>query len=310
MGEMEPEVPNEQAACNAVECELACTPITMERMTFGHNSITYSADFADRAPIIIRTNRNPAVFAKTRSNLTHLAQLGLPVPCVLAADLSCSRFPFAYLILEKIPGRDLRYELPTMTPAQMTGTAGQIVGFQKAVGAGLPQGDGFGYVSIGETGPFPTWKALLHDETEYRVLFDGPFASYKTRFAEAFRRCDRYLDNVMPTCFLDDLTTKNVIVEQGQLRGVIDFDTVCYGDPLFMVGLTAATVVCDVGLNALVYVDEVRRLWNLSAAQNQAADLYSALMTLRFLHQFHLNETPEWKARMTFALENRWMVDS
>jgi len=34
-------------------------------------------------------------------------------------------------------------------------------------------------------------------------------------------------------CFLDDLTTKNVIVQDGVLQGVVDFDHVCYGDPLF-----------------------------------------------------------------------------
>jgi hypothetical protein len=47
------------------------------------------------------------------------------------------------MLLEKIPGRDLRYELPTMSAAQMTHLAEQIVGFQRVV-ATLPPGNGFG----------------------------------------------------------------------------------------------------------------------------------------------------------------------
>ena len=81
--------------------------------------------------VIIRTNSDAKAYAKTAHNLASLAGLGLPVPHVLAADLTGERVPFGWMLLEKIPGRDLRDELPAMSQAQMTRLAAQIVGFQR-----------------------------------------------------------------------------------------------------------------------------------------------------------------------------------
>ena len=43
----------------------------------------------------------------------------------------------------------------------------------------------------------------------------------------------------------------------GELQGMVDFDVVCYGDPLYMVGLTATAIVIDVGTRELFYVEEL-----------------------------------------------------
>ena len=45
-------------------------------------------------------------------------------------------------------------------------------------------------------------------------------------------------DAVAPLAFLDDTTTKNVIVHDGRLSGIVDVDVVCYGDALLPVALT------------------------------------------------------------------------
>jgi aminoglycoside phosphotransferase (APT) family kinase protein len=286
------------------------TPVSAERMTFGHNSVTYDVTLAGGGAVIVRTHARPETFTATEHNLSVLAALGLPVPRVLASDLSRARHPFAYLMLEKIPGRDLRFELPTMSRAQMTRVAEQIVEFQSRA-ATLPPGDGFGYVRIGARGPFPTWKALLEHEVGPDVPPRGPdfLAPFDARIARAAASLDAYLSAVRPTCFLDDLTTKNVIIERGELRGVIDFDVVCYGDPLLQIGLTATAIVCDVGTEHLFYADELRRLSDLTPDQERAADLYSAQMTAAFVRQYHATETPEWRAQMLTTLD-AWLSRS
>jgi hypothetical protein len=141
---------------------LGVTPLRAERQTFGHNSVTFDVILPDgNSNVIVRTNVDAWVFAGTERNLHTLAGLRLPVPQVLAADLSQCRYPFAYLVLPKIPGRDLRYELGVMTEAQMTRLAEQIVGFQRTVMTALPPGEGFGYVPIGECGPRASWWDLI-----------------------------------------------------------------------------------------------------------------------------------------------------
>ena len=61
------------------------------------------------------------------------------------------------MIVSKIPGRDLRYELPFMEQSQITRLAEHIVGFQRKLG-GLPRENGFSWVSIGKKGTHRTWK--------------------------------------------------------------------------------------------------------------------------------------------------------
>ena len=253
--------------------------------------------------LIVRTNADPAVFAATERNLSVLTDLGLPVPRVLAVDLSQTRFPFAYLILPRVPGRDLRYELAALTPAQKTHLTAQIVGFQRTVGAALPLGRGFGYVGIGERGPFTSWWEMLAPP-ENNTTDDVR----KTAYHERLRAFEPHLRSVAPTCFLDDVTVKNVIVENGELRGLVDFDCVCYGDPLYWLALTAVGVVSDVSTpKAFFYVDELCRHLALSDQQMRVFALYAAGMTADFLNKFAASETLAWNQRMAAAFDG-WLI--
>ncbi|MBD2870876.1 aminoglycoside phosphotransferase family protein [Paenibacillus sp. IB182493] len=256
----------------------------MERMTFGHCNVVYEVKTADRE-LIVRTNEDPAVLRGTEANLAVLLDLGLPVPKVLHADLSAAEYPFAYLVLPKIPGCDLRYALPGMTGAQMTALAGQIVSFQRIVGQ-LPQGSGFGWVPIGEKGPFRSWADVIerdlnkHFDQAARSLTEAEIGTL-TEQAESFRG---YFGQVEPRCFLDDITIKNVIMQDGELQGMIDFDSVCYGDPLYMAALTQTAVVSDVpGKDAIFYIEELCRLWGMDGRQRAIVDFYSCVHGLSFL---------------------------
>ncbi len=279
-------------------------PLSVVHQPFGHCSVTYAVALPGRS-VMVRTNTDPKVFATTQRNLAILSALGLPVPQVIAADFTLSRYPFAWMILDKIPGCDLRYALGAMTFAQMTQLAGQIVEFQRRVTA-LPQGSGYGYVGIGEPGPYASWWELIQPEATLHET-DVLLAECQRRVQRQYRELEATLRTAPPLCFLDDITVKNVIIQDGVLQGLIDFDCVCYGDPLYWLALTATGVVSDVGMRALFYVDELKRLWGLDAEQERTLALYSATMALDFLHRFAASETPEWKARMEAAVE-QWLT--
>jgi len=259
--------------------------------SFGHNSVTYEAVLPGRS-VMVRMNADASVFAATERNIAVLKELGLPVPVVLASNLSQTRYLFSYIILDKIPGRDLRYELAGMTGTQMTRLAEQIVGYQRRV-LTLPLGTGYGYVGIGETGPYSSWLELVRSEVEPVPV----------------SRFESYFQQVRPVCFLDDITVKNVIVQNGELQGLIDFDCVCYGDPLYWLALTAVGVVSDVGAAGQFYGEELKRLWGLTPQQEQVLAFYCALMAQGFVRGMAAQETPEWNRRMQNATD-QWLAMS
>ncbi len=278
------------------------TPSAVKLLTFGHNSVSFDVTLSERA-LILRTNKNPSVFARTAHNLSVLRHLGLPVPHIVASDLSQAHYPMAYMMLGKIPGRDLRFELGTMTGAQKESLAEKIVGFQRRV-ATLPPGRGFGYAPIGERAAFSSWQDLITSEIRRDLPADPdpPLAGWLERVFGLMDRFAPYLGRVSPTPFLDDLTTKNVVVERGELRGLIDFDVICYGDPLWTLGLTATAIVADVGAEHLDYVDALCHAYGLDEASRKVVDLYAALFALTFWVRASSAET----ARLSRALEG-WL---
>jgi aminoglycoside phosphotransferase (APT) family kinase protein len=296
---------NAAQAMALVEETLGEQPRLAIHQTFGHNSVTYEVVLPERS-VIVRMNQDARVFATTANNMEVLAALGLPTPTVLTVDTTLRRAPFAYMILEKIPGRDLRYELAAMSYEQMTRLAEQIVGFQRQVGQ-LPPGQGYGYVGIGEPGPYSSWCDVPDHRIAGRtVTGDDRIERLRDRIQNEKERFEPSLRSVPPTCFLDDLTVKNVIVQHGELQGLVDFDCVCYGDPLFWLALTATVIVSDVGTRELFYFEELKRLWGLTPEQESVLALYAAGCALDFLIRFSGSETLEWRTRMENAVE-QWL---
>jgi hypothetical protein len=292
---------------------LGVTPLRAERQTFGHNSVTFDVILPDgNSNVIVRTN---------------VGRVGIPPgPSAICTPWPASVCPFRRCSpptcpsaairsptwsCPRSPARDLRYELGVMTEAQMTRLAEQIVGFQRTVMTALPPGEGFGYVPIGECGPRASWWDLIRPNpgSPLPLVGNPAFADLARRVLRQLTRREAYLRAIPPTCFLDDITVKNVIVERGELRGLVDFDVVCYGDPLFWLSLTAVGIVCDVGMRELFYVDELCRCLNLSNDERQVFALYAAWIGLDFVERFATSETPNWRDRMRGAI-TRWLTQS
>jgi aminoglycoside phosphotransferase (APT) family kinase protein len=252
-------------------------PLGLERMPYGHFNVTYDVALPDGRHVIVRTNRDPGAMRGVRRNLPILRQLGLPVPRLLAADDT-------WLILDKIPGRDLGHELDGMSRRQMTRLAEQVVAFQR-LAATLPPAEGYGWQPIGEPGRFASWAAVIDHDLEKSLLRcrDLLPEGLEGRFLRTLEARRPELERVPPTPFLDDLTTKNVIVDGGELRGVVDFDVVCYGDPRYWLGLTRTAVLSTNRPGAAFYVEELLRLWGADAADRGLVRFYSALFGLDFI---------------------------
>lgn len=285
---------------------LGSEPQDFRRMTFGHRNVVYRAKSDDRS-IILRTNEDFAVMRGTAANMEDLRELGIPMPRLLAFDTEGGSYPFAYMVLEEIPGRDLRDELEEMTQTQMTAVAERIAAYQRQA-ARLPRGERYGWVPIGHAGPFQTWPDLIRADRENHFRDSGGIVGERrlARLDERLERLAAYLAAVEPICFLDDLTIKNVIVEQGELRGIVDFDVVCYGDPLYWIALTQTAIVCDVGEHRLFYADELCRAMDLDEAQREIVNVYAALFAGSFLETCRANGDAEAERRLLDQLDD-WL---
>ena len=271
----------------------------VQHQPFGHHSVTYDVALPNRR-VMVRMHPDRRTFEGTAHNFETLRALGVPVPDIVRIDTTLGAFPFAYSILERIEGRDLRYELAGMTAGQIDALVRRLVQFQRAVGQ-LPVGDRYGWATIGSRGAHSWWAAVV--ETNRIAWPDSPYAEPLRRLLVRYRPT---FDAIPPTCFLDDITTKNVIVHNGALAGIVDLDVVCYGDPMYMLGLTATAVIADLGPGQMRYVEALRGAWEVTESQYRRACLYSALLAMDFIGR-DVAASAAWTARMNHAIE-RWMA--
>jgi aminoglycoside phosphotransferase (APT) family kinase protein len=268
-------VSNEHAA-TIVERALGTPPQSVSRqsLTLSGNTV-FRAVLADGRSIVLRVSPESGVFGYTQMNLTALRLLGLPVQTVLARGPTDRNGSF--IILNWIPGRDLMYELPTMSREQLARLARTITDFQLRA-ALLPASSGFGWASIGQSGPSARWIDIFGGADVSPVLpIISPLDQLRARLRALKRTVEPHFTTLQPVCFLDDLTTKNVLIENGELTGIIDIDTVCYGDPLMSVGTTLALLAADVGEAGRFYGEELVRCWNPTADQQRAIHFYAVL---------------------------------
>ena len=106
----------------------------------------------------------------------------------------------------------------------------------------LRAGSGYGYARSLE-GPFKdkTWSDVIARSLarsrrwiEDAGHFDPVIVDAVSNAARGFTN---YFESIAPTPFLHDITTKNVIVADGKLSGIVDVDDLCFGDPLYLLGL-------------------------------------------------------------------------
>ena len=222
-----------------------------------------------------------------------LRPIGVPLPSLLATG-TYNHFP--YMVLERLAGEDLALVYDNLELEQKKTIATQIFGVQRLV-ASLGEGRGYGYVRLPDAPCRPSWRDVIADSIRRSRSRLESANWLNSRAVEQVSRnvgrLDNYFSRVRPVPFLDDTTTKNVLVDCGRLTGIVDVDWICFGDPLLTVALTRTSLLSS-GRD-LFYTDHWCELFKPSLEQQAAIRFYTALFFLDFMselgHRFN-RDTP------------------
>jgi aminoglycoside phosphotransferase (APT) family kinase protein len=275
----------------------------------------YDVRTADEAFVLrIAQHGNEHLLASSVRWCEIMSGIGVPVPRVLHADLSRTLHPFAYAALERLQGTDLQWAYPQLSSAEKVALAGEIVDVQQRVSA-LGDGSGFGErLADAVDFPHPSWGAAVGSLLE-RCDVRRPVGKIVdvdeiNRARTAAAALEPYFSRVRSAPFLADTTTKNVLVHAGRLSGIVDLDTVCYGDPTFTLGLAKAAT-CACGFDN-VYTDTWQELLRLDDTRRAALSYYTALFCIDLLsevgHRFN-RALPKRHSRQRIARLRRLLND-
>ena len=260
-------------------------PKSIERFHTGLAHYVYRIDDEGKKfTLRIAHPDNRSLLASSIYWLDKLENLDIPIPKILVQGLG-EEVP--YLILEYIEGSDLGAVYHQLESTQKQEIARNIVQIQKKVSQ-MPQHKGYGYLASYEDSAFlPSWKAVVlqHlERSENRIKEAGIFdEAYVVEVRNLLENYEEYLSSIEPIPFLDDTTTKNVLIHEGRLNGIIDLDWVCFGDPLYTVALTKMALF---SLKAdTEYIDYWTMELDISSEQEKVLDLYTLIFCLDFMSE-------------------------
>lgn len=279
--------PTEEIAAAVVRRSLGTPVQTISRFPMGLAHYVFDVLTADGRRVVVRLGRSghEGTFASAVYWHQLLAPRGVPLPEILAVDVQPSRDSFPFMLMERLRGRDLGEEYLALSGLQKRRLAEQLAHIQRNVGE-LPLGTGFGYArSYDDPSLHASWAEVLHDNLERsRTCMEAVGViptRHVDRVAQKLASYSTYFAAIQPTAFLDDTTTKNVLVHNGRLSGIVDVDVVCFGDPLFTLALT------QMALLKCRYTTEYITFWSdalgLTAEQRAVLTLYTAIFCVDFL---------------------------
>jgi aminoglycoside phosphotransferase (APT) family kinase protein len=129
------------------------------------------------------------------------------------------------------------------------------------------------------------WLEVINsivDRSEREILAKGE--ERNPYIADTRNRIQAYKNDlaaVKPVAFLYDLNVRNVIVDKGEVTGIIDVDSLWFGDPLLAIG-RGKTILMTMQEDTN-FISYWCQYLNLSARQLKLVDFYALLYSVRFM---------------------------
>jgi Ser/Thr protein kinase RdoA (MazF antagonist) len=289
------EVPTGEDACFVVQSRLGLEPVQVHRFKAGLCHFVFRVEMAGGRKVVVRLSGPEARCFSAGGVYWNklLRPMGVPLPEILLADLTPSDSIFPFVVLEFLEGTDLCAVYPTLSSNEKFELAIELVRIQESVSR-LPHSSRFGYAFSYDSPPIHrTWEevilVILHGAEERMNKRQHPGRLYADRTRQLLCSYTSYFSAVRPTPFLDDITTKNVLVHHGRLSGIVDVDQICFGDSLLTIGLTRMALMAD--SFDLDYIEHWMDLLKLDSQQRRIVNAYTLLFCVVFMSDDYLLKT-------------------
>lgn len=248
-----------------------CTPQKIERCAVGIGNQVYIVT-CDNIKYVFRCSTEENAYADTIYWLNELSALNLSVPKVLLTG-ECGNYH--YLILNFIEGKDIGLVYSGLTKSEKRKIARDVIDMQNKV-AQLP------LKHIDGNWSWIQYIDEMLDRARVRIGKNGYFDIEKVERLKSEKDVLKdYFLNIRPIAYLDDISTKNLLIHNGHVSGFIDIDWMGVGDSLTFIALTFIAL-----LNMKMetdYVDYLLEYKKVSALEKKAFLFYSLLFCVDFM---------------------------
>ncbi len=293
-----------------LEKEFGESSKAIERMTTGLANEVYLAVLSSKK-VIVRLNANPKQMMGSERHIPLLKSKGIKVPDILASDYSKSFVPFAYQIQTKIEGQDIGTVIGTLSDDELKKLGVEIAHIIDALKM-IPTNGKFGWVGNDDTPLYNTWLEILQPNKiiERNEQTGVVGQAYVDKYLTVLEKFKIYFEQVPSTFYYDDMSSKNVLISNGSFAGLVDLDTMAYGDPLEVIGRIEASWFGT--RYGQFYTNAVEDALGLTSEQRKIVTAYAFINRVHWLSErgIKFNENTSEQIDWKLVEADRKIIDS
>ena len=260
---------NDNVICSIFISHLHQHPQNIKRCAVGIGNQVYIVECGSDT-YIFRCSTEKNAYRDTIHWLTELSVFDIPIPKVLFYG---NHENYEYLVLNYIEGEDIGLIYSGLTKIEKKNIAKEVMEIQRKVSAIKIEHDDW------------SWKSVLDElleRSEERIKQNRYFEPEKViRLKDCMHLLEDYFSNVKPVAYLDDISTKNLLIHDGKVSGVIDIDWMGEGDNLTFIAMTyIALKNMDCETDYVEYLLEERKCNKL---EKKAFLFYSLMFCVDFM---------------------------
>ena len=220
---------------------------------------------------VLRCSKGDDAYGDTIYWLNRLSVCNIPIPVVLSEG---KYEDYSYLILSYIHGADIGNVYCQLTDGEKRQIAKEVVEIQRKISG----------IDVSTDAAW-AWSRVVDEmlnRAEERIKRKHYFDIGKVSIVKNLRQeLQEYLDNVQPTPYLDDISTKNVLIYEGKLSGIIDIDWIGLGDMLTFAAMTKVALL-NMDLDTR-YIDYLLDEIHPNAIEHKAFIFYCLVYCVDFM---------------------------
>ena len=247
------------------------SPMSIERCTVGHGNFVYIVE-CKNTKYIVRCSLEYNAYKDTIYWLEKLSAIEIPIPKVIAKG---KIEEYEYLILSYFEGKDIGLVYTQLTDNDKKEIAKEIVDIQNKVAT----------LTLENIEPNWTWRAdveYMLERAKERIAKNGYFDVKKVdRLWELMKPLEDYFASVKPIAYLDDVSTKNLLIHNGRISGIVDIDWMGIGDKLTYVAMTKMALLnMEYDTDYVEYILEEMKITNI---EKRAFLFYTLMFCVDFM---------------------------
>lgn len=207
--------------------------INFKRFSVGQGNFVFKIN-SENQTYVLRLNEHP--YNETIKLLKDISELEINVSDPIFTGKEDKYF---YMICNYIDGKDLGLVYKDLSDFEKRTIAEEVTVIQNKV-ASLPVLCEFNAIE---------WINHMLERAKERIRQNGWFDTQKAEnIGRLLPYFDDYFFNLKPVTYLDDISTKNLLINDGHVSGIIDIDWIEHGDPLTFIALTNVALMdmeCD-----------------------------------------------------------------